>query len=99
MNVYIDLCSCIKTNEKELSFLYFLYLFFWLFTFENDLNLFWVYHFGKNQEKGHQFHFLPRAPDTNGKPLPVPIYWQARQNTSEDVTAITKIMGMSTRWN
>ena len=51
--------------------LYVLYGF--LFTFENDPNLFWVYHFenflGKNQVKGRQFHFLPLAPDTHATPL------------------------------
>ena len=48
--------------------------FFFLLTFENDLNLFWVYHFGKlfkkkSQENGRQFHFLPRAPEAHGTPL------------------------------
>ena len=38
-----------------------------------DQSLFQVYHFvnflGKNQDKGCQFHFLPRVPDTHAMPL------------------------------
>ena len=64
----LELCRCIKTN---------LGLFFHFF--ENDLDLFWVYHFGnfqekKNQEKWGQFHFLPRVPETHATPLGYSLY-------------------------
>ena len=68
--------------------------FFLLFTFkvfEDDLNLFWSYHFGnfwKNQEKGRQFHFLPRAPETHGMPL---------SQINGDPKQIAKIQIASTR--
>ena len=39
----------------------------------NDLNLFWVYHFGnfmnKKTENEGIFHFLPRMPETLATPL------------------------------
>ena len=47
-------------------------LFFMLFTFGNDFNLFWVNIleiFREKSQKRGQFHFLPRAPETLAMPL------------------------------
>ena len=67
-----------ENEVRTFLFVYFLFVclfaYFCLFvTFENDRNLLWVYHFakflGKNQDKGRQFQFLPRASDTHATPL------------------------------
>ena len=73
----------------------FLFFFFALFTFENDLNLFWAtildfFFFGGggaggNQEKGHQFHILPWAPETYGTPRIEPLFTPKPKNYRHEI--------------